>query len=268
MFLHVDERWDWFRSYLFVTIGEQGTTCIFGVILALVCPFMFCFQNLLLGMCLFEDSTNHVADAFFHVLRSMRYQVVVLYDLTLFKGGGKTKKQCQSCGVVSIVLGYILYVLPICGLITLSLLGHAKLTVCKPLNATFLLDNDVVPVLNMSNLYRLTQVLEKSERLMWDYTNDYRVVINVGYQRYNYWPIKNITDLIKQYNFMGLHDICIYPPGEDLITGGKYFTQVADPSLLSSKGLTIVYHGYAERNSSGADKKCCYFTKLISYQIV
>ena len=243
---------------------------MFGVILALVCPFMFYFQNLLLGMCLFEDSTSHVADAFFHVLRSMRYQMVVLYDLTSFKGGRKSKKKSQSCGVVSIVLGYILYVLPICGLVILSMFGHTTSMVCRPLNATFLLDNDVVPVFNMSNLYRLRQVLGTSEKdwtdstseLMWDFFK-----FNIGYQRYNYWPIDNITDLIKQYNFMGLHDICIYPPSQ-LATALKYTTQVADPSLLSSKGLAIVYHGYAERNSSGADLKCCYLRKLISYRIV
>ena len=213
-------------------------------------------------MCLFEHSTNHVADSFRHVLGSMRHQVVVLYDLTSFKGGKKTEKQCQGCGVLILVIGYILYVLPICGLITLSLFGHTTSMVCKPLNATFLLNNDVVPVVNMSNLYRLRQVLEQKSKefvgsaggLVWD---------SGGYRRHNYWPIENITDLINQYNYIGLHDICIYP--RELQDD---YVSVKNSKKKSTKGLYALYHGYAVHNSSGADLKCCYFTELISYQII
>ena len=234
---------------------------------------MFCFQNLLLGMCLFEHSTNHVADSFRHVLGSMRHQVVVLYDLTSFKGGRKSKKKSQSCGVVSIVLGYILYVLPICGLVILSMFGHTTSMVCRPLNATFLLDNDVVPVFNMSKLYRLRQVLEQeiiesdfssqvtpidnsAGGLMWNYDHT-----QFGYRRNNYWPIDNITDLIKQYNYIGFHDICIYPTLAGLID----YTLVTWPWQLSTKGLRAVYHGYAVRNNTGADLD---FYLLISYEII
>ena len=235
MFLHVDERWEPLRSYLFATIGDRKTTAVFGVIIALVCPIMFGIQNLMLGMCLFEQSTNNVAQAFRHVVQSMRYQLVVLYDLTLLSGRRSATKQSQWCGVVRIVVGYLLYALPICCLITLSIYGKSKLTVCVPLNATFLLDNDVEPVFNMSNLYRLRQELGQENRNQLN--SEGGMVWNKPWG--DYWPLENITDLIKQYNFMGLHDICIYPMHESL-------TWVETP-------YRALHHGYAVHNSSGTD---------------
>ena len=115
---------------------------------------MFGFQNVLLGVCLFEDSSKNLTDAFYHVLQSMRFQLVVLYDLSLFRGGNRKEHTFSWRGVVRIIFGYILYILPICGWILLFTFGHAEFTLCQSLQANFLLDNDVVPAHNLSTLYR------------------------------------------------------------------------------------------------------------------
>ena len=240
-------------------------TCVFGIILALVCPIMFGIQNLLLGMCLFEDSSKNLAYSFCHVLQSMRYQLVVLYDLSLFRGHKKANKKC---GVVRIVIGYSLYILPMCSLILLFLFGHTKRTLCWLPTAAFLLDNDVVPAVSLSTLYHTRQSFahellinnpqkelayreyhSANKLLTWDFQLDFAMVDQVpqSYRRYKYWPLKNITDLLKQYNYVGFHDICIYPRVMDDMT--KAFKA----GRLASKGLNRVAHGYAVKNSSGAD---------------
>ena len=265
IFLLHDERWDNLRSHLFLIFGEERTTYVFGVILALVCPIMFGIQNVLLGMCLFEDASKNLANAFCHVMQSMRYQLVVLYDLSLFRGHKKADTKRSWPGVLRIVVGYILYVLPVCGLVTLSIFGHTKFTLCRLPKATFLLDNDVLPVVNMSTLYRQRQLFaqeiieinpgyanvylryQDGEGLLtWDYkaTNDQR---RDSYRRYKYWSMENITDLLTQYNYVGFHDVCIYPRVyQDTVT-------LRDTHRLQTKGLNLVAKGYAVDNSSGTD---------------
>ena len=261
MFLHEDARWKWLRSYMLETISERSTTCVFGFILAVVCPLMFGVQDFFLGMCLFKHSTNDLSRGFWHVLQTLRYQLVVLYDLTLFKELKKTGQKFSRRGVVSIVVGYVLYVLPLGGLMALSIFGHAELTLCQPLNVTFLLDNDVLPVVSMSKIYKLRQSMQHNQLkdhphpqlnvwddeggLLWNYGG---IESNIygGYRAYKYWPLENITDLIKQYNYIGWHDVCIYAKEHTL-------TEIRDHAKSYSKGLQIVGNGYTVRNSSGTD---------------
>ena len=247
-------------------IGEQSTTCMFGLIVALVCPIMFGIQNLLLGICLFEDSTKNLSYGFCHVLQSMRYQLVVLYDLSLFRGAKTT--QMYNCkvtllGVVRIIVGYILYALPICGLVTLFIFGHANLTLCRSPRAKFLIDNDVLPAVNMSNLYGKRQSFAHEllrnhsdwERNPFKYTGgtgllgwDFDSIGNrPSYRKNKYWPLDNITDLINQFNYAGFHDMCIYPRLYQDVTS------VERNWNLATKGLFWVYHGYVRTNSTGTD---------------
>ena len=245
-------------------MGEQSTTCVFGVILALVCPIMFGVQNFLLGICLFEDSSKNLSQGFCHVLQSMRYQMVVLYDLSLFRGDKKDNKSSWP-GVVRIVVGYILYVLPICGLVTLFIFAHAKLTLCRSPKATFLLDNDVVPAVSMSSLYQARQLFAEEvikKNPAWEF-NSLKYQDGNGllewnydtrsdrhwkpYRKFNYWPLENITDLIEQYNYVGFHDMCIYPRiYSDQSNIGRTWNS-------ATKGVYRLAHGYAQTNSSGAD---------------
>ena len=239
------------RFYLFENLGERVTTFFFGLIIFIICPVFFCLQNIFLGMCLFENSHKNWAHALRHVVRSMKRQLVVLYDITLFNENSNMDKYHSWFGIGRLLLGYTFYVLPLFGFGILSMCGQLQVTLCRPLNATFLVDNEVVPFVNMSNLYESRQLLAKEKigwndildgegGLVWDYGNQ-------GYRRHQYWSFDNITDLIKQYNYIGYHDVCIYPRSKfDL-------PHASNSDQLTSKGLDRVSSGYAVKNNSGAD---------------
>ena len=236
---------------------------MFGVILALVCPIMFGIQNLLLGMCLFEDSRTN---GFLHVLQSMRCQLVVLYDISIFRGISKAETKCSWRGVLRILVGYILYVLPICGLITILIHGNASFTLCRVPKSTFLLDNDVLPSVNMATLYEARQSFAQdlivhdpgSDYIAWSYMDGWGLLLwdyapqrryRQPHRRYKYWPLENINDLIKQFNYVGFHDICLYPRN-------VYDTAETVYSWnFGNKGLNRVINGYTDRNSSGPEYK-------------
>jgi len=225
---------------------------------------MFGIQNLLLGMCLFDDTTKNLGDGFCHALQCMRYQLLVLYDLSSFRGGNKQLKKRSWPGVVRILFGYILYAVPICGLLTLFMFGNSKFTLCHLPKATFLLDNDVVPSVNLSILYQARQsrahelILNEpvKEHTPTEYTDGGNILLNWdyktrpeyhdNYRRYEYWPLENIDDLIKQFNYVGFHDLCIYPRTQYDVSNTKRGYN------LTTKGLHRVAHGYFRRNSSGA----------------
>ena len=54
-----------------------------------------------------------------------------------------------------------------------------------------------------------------------------------------YWPLNNLTDFIKQFNFVGFHDVCNYPTRHELKLG------------RSPKGFFFHYPGYDQYNSTG-----------------
>ena len=219
-------------------------------------------------MCLFDDSSKNLGDGFCHALQSLRYQLLVLYDLSSFNGGNKHLKKRSWPGVVRIIFGYILYVVPLCSLLTLFMFGNSKFTLCHLPKATFLLDNDVAPHVNLSILYQARQSIahelilnepakqhspfeyqDNNILLTWDYQG--RSTLPASYRRYQYWPLENIGDLIKQFNYVGFHDLCIYPRMYQDVTNAKRAWNEHDTSMLTSKGLERVAHGYAVRNSSG-----------------
>lgn len=227
-------------------LGEGTTTFIFGFIISIVCPFLFWIQNILLGMCLYEKS--NCADAFRHVVSSLSVQLVVLYDVTLFNKKNNLGIYNSWSGMGRLLFGYTLYVLPLFGFGTLLMWGQLNVTLCRPLSATFLVDNEVVPILNMSSLYQSRQLFGQEQvtyeeggegKLLWDE--------GFGYRQHQYWPLDNITDLIKQYNYVGYHDVCIY------LHRGVDVTTIANSDQLTTKGLNHLAHGYAVKNNSGAD---------------
>ena len=224
---------------------------------------MFGIQNLLLGMCLFEGSQKN---GFLHILQSMRCQLVVLYDISIFRGISKAETKCSWRGVLRIIVGYILYVLPICGLISLFIYGNPNFTLCRVPKSTFLLDNEILPSVDMATLYEARQSFAQdlilhnpgSDFMAFSYQDNFGLLVwdaairrNVrqSYRRYKYWPLENIKDLITQYNYVGFHDICIYP---------RLFYDTADAMEywnFETKGLAKIINGYTERNTSGQDNK-------------
>lgn len=258
LFLHADERWNNLRVYLMdeENLGKRATTFLFGSIIYMVCPFLIRIQNILMGMCLFEGSTKNFANALRHVVQSLSVQLVVLYDLTLFKTTSNVCKSHSWSGMGRLLLGYTLYVLPLFGFGTLFMYGQLNGTVCRPIKATFLVDNEITPAHNMSELYQSRQLIGEEKGiekfldvfnakggLAWDYSR-YSGNRDAIFREYQYWPFDNITDLIKQYNFIGYHDVCIYPNSVTDLTITNY-------QVDQLKNLYYVSHGYAVENNSG-----------------
>ena len=261
MFLHVDERWNNSRSYLLEKLGQPLTTFIFGLIISIVCPVLFLFQNILLGMCLSEESITNFAHALRHVVRSLRVQLFVLYDFTLFNKKGNIGKSHSWSDIGRLLLGYTLYVMPLFGFGTLLMFGKFNVMLCLPLNAKFLVDNEVVPSVNMSNLYQARQLfgiekdlLDRDAGLYNGIRGDEGALVwdSGGYRKHQYWPFDNIADLIKQYNYIGVHDVCIYPKS-DIYLDRVLPTRTPYLDWNDWKGIAIVANGYILKNNSGTD---------------
>ena len=74
---------------------------------------------------------------------------------------------------------------------------------------------------------------------MWDYNH-------FGFRRGNYFPFNSTSDLIDQFNFIGYHDVCIYPSISDM---AEY------PSDNIVKGVKNVYPGHQVENQTGKELK-------------
>ena len=79
---------------------------------------------------------------------------------------------------------------------------------------------------------------------MWDFA--YGDDNSLGYRLYNYLPFTNISDLVDQFNFVGFHDVCIYPNDNQL-------APYKDPSSNKTKGIGHVMSGYINNNQTGKE---------------
>ena len=77
--------------------------------------------------------------------------------------------------------------------------------------------------------------------LWWDYRN-----VGLYSRQGKYFPFNSTSDLIEQYNYVGYHDVCIYPTREDM---AKY------PSGNQIKGVSYVYKGHFVENQTGKELK-------------
>ena len=203
-----------------------------------------------------------------HVMRSMKYQLVVLHDISLFK---KKSTKCISLSwwwVIKLIIGYIAYVTPIIVIGLIFSFAYIDVSLCRPLKAAFLLDNDAKLAGNVSwsTIYTQRKDLDGNQRkdafynnggLLWDAAGfnsnptpdpDTGIVpeknLTRGYRFQEHWPLNSIDDLLNQYNYAGYHDICNYPRYSSV-------SSILNLDIPSSKGLPYVYPGYVERNSSG-----------------
>ena len=223
---------------------------------------MFRLQNFLLAIIITNAALTK--STFGHILRSMRYQLVVLHDISLFE---KESTKCISLSwwrVIRLTLGYMAYVTPIIILgLTFSFVEF-NVTLCRPLKVEFLLDNTAKLARNVSwsTLYTLRKDLDDPKDpkdpfyndggLLWDahgYTKRERIVdirkLTEGYRFGKHWPLNSIDDLLNQYNYAGYHDICNYPVSHSSVSS------IVNLDLPTSKGLSYVYPGYVQENSSG-----------------
>ena len=186
---------------------------------------------------------------------------------------------------ISFVVAYIVYMTLPVGLFIFFALAKSNAIICSPLAAPFLLNNSIIPANNLSfsELYRQRQanghvdgnVTAKplnwgGERynagrwsegrkgkedigqfgLLWNaYTHDNHFANGTNddrcYTRSNYWKLKNLNDLIDQFNYVGFHDICNFPRIPDFLD----FRQC--PGSFNVKSFTYLYPGYRHQNSTG-----------------
>ena len=74
---------------------------------------------------------------------------------------------------------------------------------------------------------------------------------NGGYRKHKYFSFSNISDLIDQYNYIGYHDVCVYPGNDQLVP-------YKDPDSTLTKGVKYVFGGIqptkSDRNGIKSDK--------------
>ena len=76
-----------------------------------------------------------------------------------------------------------------------------------------------------------------------------------------YWRLRDTTDLIKQFNYVGFHDICIM---FSLLEIDTYLEILGKKKKVTKEkfkaGRDAVFAGYGSRNSTGMDENtyCIY----------
>ena len=147
MFLNDDERWQNLREYYLEPDGLESdkettrVTFVFGAIISFICPLVFVVQNILLGLILTNGKFN--LQTFTHVFNTTKYQLVVIYDLSMFdtKPDETTKTWWR---LLKMGLGYLFYTLPIGGIGYLFLFINTKASVSKSKNHVKLSDRNVI----------------------------------------------------------------------------------------------------------------------------
>lgn len=79
------------------------------------------------------------------LFKQMEFQLVVIYDLNLFKMGNKYK-----INILKVIFGYLVYVLPIGAVGFAMLFGNTTKGFYTDLKAPFLLDNSIPAEVNIS----------------------------------------------------------------------------------------------------------------------
>ena len=159
MFLNNDERWSNLRTHLYGEYGFNFVTFCFGVIISFICPVIFVFMNLLIGLILNGDLTKKT---FYKIFKMMNRQLVIIYDLSLFKTNEKYQQN-----YFRVISGYLVYVLTI-GLIGfIFLIANSNTYIREDLKASFLLNNSIPAAINipigddtitdMEKLYKLSR---------------------------------------------------------------------------------------------------------------
>ena len=78
------------------------------------------------------------------------------------------------------------------------------------------------------------------------YWRDFWWDFHAGYRSLNYLPFKNISDLVDQFNYVGFHDVCIYPNNNQL-------APYKDPMSNETKGIPFVIGGHISNNQTGKE---------------
>ena len=151
VYLNNDLRWKNLRDY-YMEEDAKGVTFIFGLIISVICPFIFQLQNIMLGLFITNGKLNK--ETFKHVIKTTRKQLVIIYDLTMFdRNPGKKIKVILR--MAKLAIGYFFYVLPIGIIGYIFLFINSKSFICQEMKAPFLLDNSYEPAVNLTEASEL-----------------------------------------------------------------------------------------------------------------
>ena len=199
---------------------------------------------------------------FKHLIDVMLHQTVIIYDNSEFeiiKTSGLSWWK-----LIRLSLGYFLYLVPTVILLSGMAFGRSSLTLCRPMQASFLLDNTTAPANNISlqELYLQRQTYgEQANLITYSYEQNGQLLWNAWQRRlpgplpgyveeyydsqHNYKKYSNLSslqDLIEQFNHVGFHDVCNYPKFNELAQ------RTTDDD---TKKFGFYYPGYSENESSG-----------------
>lgn len=167
-----DKRWTNLRVHLVKPeqIGERMTTLIFGIIISLICPVVIIFQTQMFGVVMnsYRFKKGCVTKILLHVFKQVRFQNLIITDSNLLRYDDN--KRLSIWKVILLALSYVVYMLPVVGLFFAYYFAWSNSTVCHPLAAPFLLDNNISPANNISFLKLYEKRKEQAERskLLWD----------------------------------------------------------------------------------------------------
>ena len=127
LFLHRDERWENSRSYCLEEYGEGLTTFIFGLVIWTICPVMFGFQYILLGVILSNGPIRKWWEILVKTVKSMDRQVLIIHDYSVFEWSGSEiesdsiERESESVPnseeiwwpILKLIFGYTIYMVPI-----------------------------------------------------------------------------------------------------------------------------------------------------------
>jgi len=160
IFLHHDERWENVRSNMFLSYGTRYTPLIFAIIITFICPILFGLKNLLFGLIISGDFGIKSAK---HIIKSMRQQLVVLYNIKLLESR-PDKKRTIYRRWFDLTIGYFLYILPIAFFGFLFLFYGSTSSICREMKVPFLLNNNFAPAVNMTEMYEMRRNKTLSHR--------------------------------------------------------------------------------------------------------
>ena len=254
VFLHRDERWRNLRKYLLDRYGVTRTTLFYGIVIWLICPVLFRLQYILLGMVQSNKHSQKCVKTCSNLGRFMADPIVFIYDFSIFKQNPSDVPGLSLLEVVRLICGYIIYLMPIGLLLTAFSLIRFNIPLCRKLHAPWLLDNTATPA---------PFILEngKSENISFPDLKTARETYGAGKDvsaggmvwkdiqlnptsKEKVMNLDGIPDLLRQYNFVGYHDICIYPTDMH----GRQRDMRCE-----GKKLAYCYPGYTRTNSSGED---------------
>jgi len=151
---------------MFLSYGTQYTPLIFAIVITFICPILFGLKNVLFGLIISGDFGTESAK---HIIKSMRQQLLVLYNIKLFDPRPDKKRTIyRRC--FDLAIGYFLYVVPIAFFGFFFLFYGSTNSICREMKVPFLLDNNFAPAVNMEEMYEMRRTL--SDRI------SYRKAVN------------------------------------------------------------------------------------------